>query len=304
MEGKIIDEDERGLGVKVIDNNGVKHTVAVGFDGKIQGHSQEGYPDNHDKRTSEEGEHVSQASNYARYYVAQETEHDTLPWDLNPDRFETVRQRLADLSTAEVEQLFGDLHAQSLSHYADDSEVDIGDIERPHELPADMIGGDSAVFYTKEIYLDESGHIETTSGIIINYYVARGQRETVRYGETPDREPDAKVEVFPAPLVDLGPFRDYLVYNLRCQIRDCYHGCGMEPPEQYKVLGHGQYLFTGKYQHFDTYPRYYEIDANIPGYSHEFRPDIPISVEKLGGIVSPSSDKSLYEQIRDTLFSR
>ena len=304
MEAKIVDQDDRGLGVRVLDNNNVEHTVAIGFDGKKQGHSQDGYPDDPDERTNEESEHVSQAQNYARYYVAQETEYDTLAWDLNPDRFETVRQRLAELSTANIDQLFGDLHAQGLSHYGDDPEVDIGDISRPHELPADMIGGDGAVFYTKEIYLDEDDTIETTSGIFINYYVARGQRETVRYGETPDRDPDAKVEVFPAPFVDIGPFRDYLVYNLRCQIRDCYHGCGIEPPEEYKVLGHGQYLFTGKYQHFDVYPRYYEFDATIPGYSYEFQPNLPISMAKLGGMISPGSDQSLYNQIKGTLFSR
>ncbi|ELY91637.1 hypothetical protein C485_01375 [Natrinema altunense JCM 12890] len=234
----------------------------------------------------------------------QETEHDTLPWDIDAERFETVRQALQELSIGNIETYFGELLEQSLSHYADDPDVDIGNTTRPQSLPAEMIGGDDAVMYKQEIYLDEDDRIEATSGIGIMYYVARGDRTTVWHGDAPDREPDARVEVFPAPLVDPAPFRDYLVYNLRCQIRDCYLMMGMEPPEAYKVLGHGQYRFTGKYDSFDLYPPYYDFSAEIPGYSHEFRPDLPITWDELGSIVSSEREQSLFDQIKGSLFSR
>lgn len=304
MDGEIKDVIEEGVGLKVVDNNGASHKIVVGFEGDIVAHAQDVYPDETEARTTTERETVGHARRYAKYHVAQETDHDTIPWDTDPDRFETVRQALLDLSDEEIEQFFGDLLAQSASHYTTDPDVDTGDLARPHELPADKIGPEGAVLYKQEIYLDDTDEIEATSGVLITYYVAQGERRTVRHGDAPDREPDAQVELSPAPLVTPGPFRDYLAYNLRCQIRDCYLMMGLEPPQQYRVLGPGQYRFTGKYQHFEMYPEYYDKDANIPGYSYEFAPDFPIDEDELGGMIDPDSNRSIYDQIKGALFSR
>lgn len=305
MDAEIGGEMEEGIATKVIDNNDIEHTLVVGFDGGIKAHQDEdGYPEDRSEWTNSQSESFSQARRYAKYYVSQETEYDTIPWDLNPDRFQAVREALADLSADELDAYFGDLFAQSLSHYVDDPDVDTGDITRPYDLPADKIGPDGAVLYKQEIYLDDSGDIETVSGVQIEYYVAKGERETVRHGDAPDRDPDACVEISPAPFVALEPFRDYLVYNLRCQIRDSYVGMGLEPPAEFKVLGSGQYRFTGKYQHFDCYPKYYEKDAAIPGYSHDFAPELPVSDAELDGMIDPKRDSSLYGQIKGALFSR
>ncbi|QRV13732.1 hypothetical protein JMJ58_12285 [Haloterrigena salifodinae] len=305
MNAQITGESDELVGLSVIDSNDIEHVLDIRKkDGEITGHEQDGYPDDPSERTYSEGEHVSQARRYAKYYVDQETEHDTLPWDLDADQFEAVRQALRALSSEEIEKYFGDLLAQSLSHYADDPDVDIGDTSRPEVLPAEQIGGEDAVIYKQEIYLDDSGAIEAVSDIGMTYYVARGERKTVWRGDTPDRKPDARVELFPAPLVDPAPFRDYLVYNLRCQIRDCYLMMGLEPPEEYRVLGHGQYRFTGKYDSFDIYPPYHDFNADIPGYTLEFRPDLPITWGELIGLVDSDGDQSLYDQIKNTLFSR
>ncbi|AGB17719.1 hypothetical protein Halru_3153 [Halovivax ruber XH-70] len=306
MEAQVIDRDDQDIGVEVDDNNGVEHRILVSYDGDISGHSQDGYPDDPERRSTSEQETIFHARRYAKYYVAQETEYDTIPWDLNPGRFETVRDALAALTADELDDYFGDLFAQSLSHYADDPDVDTGGTERPYELPTDKIGPDGAVLYEQEIYLDESDDIEAVSGVIVEYYVAKGERTTVRHDEAPvpDRDSDARIEISPAPFVDLKPFRDYLVYNLRCQIRDCYVGMGLEPPAAYKVLGPGQYRFTGKYQHFECYPAYFDVNADIPGYSHEFAPELPISDAELGGLVDLGSERSLYSQLKGALFSR
>ncbi|ELZ00691.1 hypothetical protein C482_08808 [Natrialba chahannaoensis JCM 10990] len=304
MQAKIRKETDDGYGVLVTDNNEIEHKIGICYDGEIDGHIQNGYPDKPAKRTHSEGEHIGHARKYAQYYVAQETEHDTIPWDLDADRFEDVRQALQSLSDDKIETVFGDLLDQSLSHYDNDPNVDIGDTTRPHELPEDMIGSEGAVGYKQEICLDAAGDIEAVSGIGVEYYVARGERRTVWHGDAPDREPDACVDITPAPLTDPAPFRDYLDYNLRCQVRDCYLMRGMEPPEEYKVLGHGQYRFTGKYDNFDLYPPYHLIDADIPGYTHEFRPDLPITWEELVEMTDPGRNDSIYSQIKGALFSR
>jgi len=304
MQAEIIGDDERGMGVRVTDNNSVEHTISVGFDGEIQGHGQDGYPDKADERTNPESENVEQARRYAQYYVAQETKHDTLPWDIDADRFEDARQALQALSIEDIEEYFGDLLDQSLSHYADDPDVDIGDTTRPEALPEAMIGGEDAVVYKQEIYLDDAGAIEAVSGIGIMHYVARGERRTDWRGDAPDREPDARVEIFPAPLVDPASFRDYLMYNLRCQSRDCYLMMGLEPPEEYRVLGHGQYRFTGKYDNFDIHPEYHNFEADIPGYTHELRPDLPITWGELDSLLDSGRLGAVYDQIKGALFSR
>ncbi|SEL14017.1 hypothetical protein [Haloferax larsenii] len=303
MEANIELETGEGVAIRVIDNQQKEHKIEMYPDGEIDYHSTNGYASDPSDRTNSEDEFFSQARRYAQYHVAQETDHDTIPWDLNPDQFETVRRVLLNLSAEEVETWFGELFAQSLSHYRDHPDVDTGDVSRPHELPADKIGPESAVLYKQEIYLDDADEIEAVSGVIVEYYVAKGERRTVHHGEVPDRDPDACVEVSPAPLVAVEPFRDYLAYNLRCQIRDCYVGMGLEPPSQYKVLGPGQYRFTGKYQHFECYPEYYRKDADIPGYSHEFTPELPVSESELGGLLEATGNQSLYDQLKDTLFS-
>ncbi|MFA9503565.1 hypothetical protein ACERIM_12425 [Natrinema sp. H-ect1] len=306
MEANILGEDERAVGVEITDNNQVEHALAIEPDGSIQDHGQEGYPDKPAQRTTEQGEHVSQARRYAQYIVSKERGYETLPWDLNAERFKTVQQALRELSSEESESFFGTLLEQSLSHYRDHPEVDVGDLTRPYELPTDMIGSEDTVMYEQEIYLDETGRISAVSDVIVSYYVSKGETDTLRYGndDTPARDPDAKVEISPAPIVAPETFRDYLVYNLRCQVRDCYLMMGVEPPTEYKVLGHGQYRFTGKYHHFEMYPEYHNMNAEIEGYSYEFRPELPISWEEVGGLVQPNSGKSLYDQIKGALFQR
>ena len=113
---------------------------------------------------------------------------------------------------------------------------------------------------------DEHGlTIEGVSGIDTMYYEDTNEDRTIKGDDPFDREPDATIELIPARF-DEDVFGFYLCYNLLCQIRDCYIGMGVEPPAQYRVLGHGKYKYTGKYRHFDFYPDYWDHEAQITGY--------------------------------------
>ena len=113
---------------------------------------------------------------------------------------------------------------------------------------------------------DEHGlTIEGVSGIDTMYYEDTNEDRTIKGDDPFDREPDATIELIPARF-DEDVFGFYLCYNLLCQIRDCYIGMGVEPPAQYRVLGHGKYKYTGKYRHFDFYPDYWDHEAQIAGY--------------------------------------
>lgn len=305
MNAEITGETEDVIGVSVIDDNDVEHLIDIELDGDLKRYKSGVYPASSDDRTTEENIEVSHAIRYAKYYVAKTRGYDTCPWDLNPDRFETVRDALAGLSAEEAETFFGDLLEQSLSHYRDDPDVDTGDLSRPVALPEDMVEDETAVIYQQEVYLDAADEIETVSGLLICYYADAGNRQTIRHGDAPDRDPDARVEVLPVPIVSIEPFRDYLLYNLRCQIRDCYLAMGLEPPEEFRVLGPGQFRFTVNYAVAEYYPEYFDKDADIPGYSYQFSPDLPLGLTDVMTAVSNGrSDQSLYERVRNLLFSR
>ncbi|GEM_PF-122442 len=79
------DEDENGIGLRVIDNNGVSHGIHVAFDGEITYHEQDGYPDEPAKRTSTELVHLHQARRFAKYHVQRERGYPTLSPRLTPE---------------------------------------------------------------------------------------------------------------------------------------------------------------------------------------------------------------------------
>ena len=91
MNGEIIEKENEWIGVEITDNNGYRHKIAVRFDGEIEGHGQDGYPDDSNERTDKGNEMVRQARDYAKWYVAQETGHDICPWYLDCDSIETVK---------------------------------------------------------------------------------------------------------------------------------------------------------------------------------------------------------------------
>lgn len=145
MDGMITGETDDVIGLSVLDNDEVEHLIEMDFTGTITGHQQDGYPDDPDKRTTRQDEMVSQARKYAKWYVYQNTEYDTLPPRKNPDRIAATAMTLHELSEAEFEEYFGTFYQQGRSHF-DDS------IERPVELVA-MAQRRENVHYMQNVYL-------------------------------------------------------------------------------------------------------------------------------------------------------
>ncbi|SEL13961.1 hypothetical protein [Haloferax larsenii] len=144
MRAAFGDEDENGVGLRVIDNNEASHGIHVGFNGQITYHEQDGYPDDADKRTSEGNEHVNQARRYAKYYVFAQRGYDTVEHIENPAYIDAVRRGINGLSEAAFERYFGALYRQLRSHQ--------DDTDRPRELPSGVRKPD-AVVYEPEVYL-------------------------------------------------------------------------------------------------------------------------------------------------------
>jgi len=112
MKANITGENEERVGLYVDDNNDVEHWIEMEFDGKIRYHEQGGYPDDLSERSHTGNQHVDQARRYARWYVYQQTEYDTLPPAENPERIAGVLLALQALDTDEFEALFGDFYRQ------------------------------------------------------------------------------------------------------------------------------------------------------------------------------------------------
>ena len=314
MKAKIIGDDERGIGVRVIDNNSVEHTISIGFEGDIQGHGQDSYPDKAANRTAEGNEHVEQARRFAQYYVYVDRGYDTVPSTDHPERINAVRLAIQELSDSEFEALFGELHTQMLSYHEDvdraipvppqaagqDSvlyrqNVYLGIDPLETEIAADVVSIASAydldlsgdtleqslddlsaaaiddwqsvtdelaeLTIDEEVELESGAYIDAVSSLYASYLDDHSDVTVTDPGTDPfDRDPDTLIELPPINPGPLAEFRDYLDHHLKCQIRDCFIRMGVEPPEQFRVLGNGRLKAMVAYALLDMYPEYHDPD--------------------------------------------
>mgnify|MGYP005862932027 CR=1 FL=1 len=143
MRSEIVGEDDKGVGVDVIDNNSVEHHIGMDLQGKIKFHQCDSYADKAINRTEEENEHSNQARRFARYYVYTQRGYDTVPPAEHPVRIDAVRTAISELDLDEFETLFGDLYEQ-LNYETGNRDTPVID------LPAEST--DPSIF-SKNIYL-------------------------------------------------------------------------------------------------------------------------------------------------------
>ena len=113
----------------------------------------------------------------------------------------------------------------------------------------------------REIELDSGMYIDAVSSLYASYLDDHSD-VTVTDPETDpfDRDPDTLIELPPIDPGPLAEFREYLDHHIKCQIRDCFIGMGVEPPEQFRVLGNGRLKATVAYTLLDMYPEYHDPD--------------------------------------------
>lgn len=122
-------------------------------------------------------------------------------------------------------------------------------------------------------WADDLG-LESVSGVHICWQDDTGQKHRVESDDSkPHREPDARLSIPPYDPDSPKAFQQYLVQHLLCQVRDCYIGMGIAPPEQVRILGPGQYKYSIHYQLLDMYEDYTDPSASISGWQEEHTPD-------------------------------
>lgn len=108
-------------------------------------------------------------------------------------------------------------------------------------------------------------NISAVSGIHVGYPDVRGEHQVQRAEDPLDREPDATIELMAYAPESLEGFREYLDHHLRCQVRDCVVGMGLVPPEPFRVLGFGKFIYARRYDQYDLYPRFHKRDGGPTG---------------------------------------
>ncbi|WP_222919578.1 hypothetical protein [Natrinema sp. SYSU A 869] len=94
-------------------------------------------------------------------------------------------------------------------------------------------------------------------------------------GTVPDDDPDVCLQMFTNlyEFTDIDGFQQSLIHHLRCQIRDCYIGMGIAPPEDARVQGLGLYDYIGNYKMDDFYPAYNDTRVEIDDWQEEHTPE-------------------------------
>lgn len=288
MNAEIIDGDDRGLGVKVIDDHGIEHKISVGFDGEIQGHTQEGISGSPESWTADDWTILDQAERYARYHVFQESDHQTVPPYETQDSLERALTAIEALSEDAFAAEFDHVYEQVKDLSAGvDPTVPLPADARPHpkhrrddpaQVPfqtddASEMAGRGDVRVMVDIYLDDDDAFEERSGIHHRYYNLEGEWAT-DWGQDPfpDRTPAARLQLWCYPTMSRAGFRNLVENNIKCQIRDIYIGRGLEPPETYRITGPGLQELSVPYADPDVtvYPPYHNFHAVIDGYRREF----------------------------------
>lgn len=300
MQPKITGENDERVGISVIDNNDVEHLIEMEFDGEIKYHEQDGYPDASEERSVEEAEAVAAARQYARYQVYRERGYPTLDPHRNPDRIAAMLVAIAQLPEERFEALFGEYYHQHAHHHQSGIEPPI---EPPADVDADeflryeldvylgveeaaaeairefaeeadlaAVAGETLRTLAEpvEVALDPATDlgfaIDAVSDVRVAYQTGPGDEEVVEADAPIERAPDTIVQLVPLPSGSLAVFRRLLVHHLGCQIRDCYVEMDVEPPEPFRLLGHGFYESAQRYRLLDRYEPYFDFEADIPGY--------------------------------------
>lgn len=292
MKGSISAENNRYIGIDVVDNPGIAHDITLDKEtGEVEYHGTSGYPDKPSSRTKEQSEYGNQARRFAKWHVYRERGYDTLtPYD-NPDRLVAAAMVIFDLTEVETHHYFGDLRNAIQQHH-EHGEIDV---------PFENADPDDIIVYRKDIWLDPdptdteppllnqfceyvSDPLDTLAEILgdspdprdslpdyeieavsdIHYLHSDGLSRQEHWNDQPlDREPDARLELTAVDIDEFDSVQTFLTSHLVNQVRDCFIEMGVEPPEPFQVQGLGKHDSMVKQQLMPMYDRYFQASTPV-----------------------------------------
>ncbi|WP_263020110.1 hypothetical protein [Natronobiforma cellulositropha] len=288
----IEEETASTVTVSVSDQYELEHVITVGTDGSVSTNTGEGdIPETIGDLSPFQQQLAQFVRGYAAYWLDREHDVDVLSPESKPESIEAVSKAIAELSTEEVDELFGEYLAQHASHWNDTAPF-VDEVKRP----VDPVGIDlenEVVLY--EVWVSiEDGTVAGVSDIQIAV-LDDDERTVLREASVPDGETYALVSLPVRFVVTPELLQLVMGEHLRCQCRDRYVALGMEPPVESRILGPGQQSLTSLYTEYDSVPDFHNPEANVAGYEPGTAPEM---------LVAKHIQNVLYEDVawaRDVL---
>ncbi|ELY94906.1 hypothetical protein C482_17573 [Natrialba chahannaoensis JCM 10990] len=215
MEADVIGLDSPGVAIQVIDHRDYTHHLLFDWDGQLIGHVQ-------DRFTEEDQTDLQPAKILERVrFRARNVGHHETDAKLLSAIFDWVVLENA------IDVLHGLDQSAIMEHFMDF-------LEAIREPPVDDVE-----FTALYLYLDDANKELIDRSDPVTFYFE--DQDLVHTPVSLEREPDVYVTISPLtrPFACDHTFRDLIVYQLKCQIRDLYYMQGGQPPEQYQVDGIG-----------------------------------------------------------------
>jgi len=159
---------------------------------------------------------------------------------------------LADAADSLAEEYGIDLDSDSLTQPLADL---TSDERSTWEKLSDKLGEVAA---ETDADVSSGTYIDCVSPLYMVYPDSQGREHVTDVEQPLEREPDARFELAPIDPRSREEFKEYLAFNLKCQIRDCFVRMGVQPPEAYRVLGYGRYEAAERYNKVEFYPKYHD----------------------------------------------
>jgi hypothetical protein len=241
MEANLVTIDERGIAVRVYDNDGYEHRLCLTEDGEIDLHTQDRFAPQEEQRSPHQEKIVQQVRARAVFAAHQETEVDLLSWEGNIRIIERTINLISGLSDNQFKEQFEDYYRAV-----------VGDPRQGADR--DHIPFESVQFvYLPAIVDEDEPRFERVGDPSYDYVDENDEHQMV--GSQPDFEPNLLFQHYvvgeDVPFPD--GFRDLLTHHLRCQIRDVYLNMGTEPPPEYDIEGMGKIRIHGRPSIDDEY---------------------------------------------------
>ncbi|ADQ66014.1 hypothetical protein C499_10509 [Halogeometricum borinquense DSM 11551] len=113
----------------------------------------------------------------------------------------------------------------------------------------------------EQIDLSDAVYIDNTSQLYVKHPEGTDLVAADDHLEPTSREPDTVIELLPIELESLEYFQSFMDHYLRCQIRDVFIEMGVVPPEEFRVLGLGQFMAAHCYSYIDFYPEFHNPES-------------------------------------------
>lgn len=234
MQTDILGTDDNEIGVQVFDDSDIEHVVHVGWDGDIEKHYMDEYPQKREERTLEEQKIMTKVEERAKLAAQREfPDADILEPAWNPDELATAIETIQTLP---------------VDRFAEDFEDCYRMLTEPASTPEVPPGSAQLIF--QPFFLDETDALAYVPTPVTQYKPDGASEAKMTHREAAFQQyrddPSMRKFGLSYPPVEFADgeyefpdgFQMFVIEHLGAQMRDLYRHVGEQPPEPYADLDH------------------------------------------------------------------